>query len=67
MNTIYALLRRFATFMVAGVLTYAVDLWPNALKQAFAADVKTAVWIPIVWLLVEALQKMIREKLAGGK
>ena len=60
--TLGALLRRLAIAAGVGVATYLMDVWPDLLKKAMEQDAKTIVWIPTLWILVEVIQKYLRER-----
>lgn len=60
--TLGAVLRRFGTAAGTAVLAFVVNEWTHWLRDAMDGDPKSAAWIPIVWLVVEFVQKLIRER-----
>ncbi len=63
--TILAVLRRFAVALGAGVLSYLIGVWPETLKKALEADPVTIAWTGTIWLAIELVQKLVREKKKG--
>lgn len=64
--TIAAVGRRFAVMVGTGLLAFAADQWTHWLRKAMEGDPRSAVWIPVVWMLIEFAQKFIREIRSGG-
>lgn len=59
---LWAVVRRVAIVLGAGVLTYLGGAWPEALKKALESNADTVAWIPFVWAVIEFVQKWLRER-----
>jgi hypothetical protein len=60
-NTLKALLRRVAV----AALTTLIASWAGWIEAAVKGDETTAAWWPTLWLLLEAVQKYLRERKAA--
>jgi len=67
--TVVALVRRIATLAGSAVVAFVIENLVGWTEQGFLADPSTAVIWPIVYVLIEAVQKYLRERrafLRGG-
>lgn len=69
LNTVLAIGRRVLIAAGSGMLAVLLTQWSTWLEQGVKADPDTAVWWPVIWAMIEAFQKFLRErkKLANGK
>lgn len=61
-----AVVRRFALIAGAGLLAFALESWTGWIKTAFLADPATAVVWPVVYAILEFIQKLLRERIKWG-
>ena len=64
--TLYAILRRFGIAAGSGIFACFLAGWPEWLRGAIVVDKKTAIWWPLLWGLVELIQKAVREQKKAG-
>lgn len=58
--TIWALMRRFATLAGSAILTFVIESMVGWAQGAFLANPKTAAVWPLVYFIIEGLQKAWR-------
>lgn len=61
MSTVGALLRRIVLLAGSALITFAIENLMGWVQAGFLADPKTAAVWPVVYLLLEAIQKFWRE------
>lgn len=59
--TLGALGRRFAVLAGTGLVAYVGDQWTHWLRKALEGDPSSAAWIPVLWMSIEFIQKLVRE------
>lgn len=65
--TIFGLLRRFATAGATALIVYISGHWTDWLIAAAKGDVKSAAWLPVIYLAIEFIQKFTRTRSATKK
>ena len=58
--TVWALVRRIATLAGSALLAFVIQGWLGWVHGAFLSNPKTAALWPVVYLIIEAVQKTLR-------
>lgn len=66
-KTILAFLRRLSMLLLAGISTYLAGAWPDLLVKAVKETPGAVATLPVVLLVIEFIQKYLREKKAEQK
>lgn len=60
LTTVWALVRRIATLAGSALLTFVIQNWLGWVHGAFQDNPKTAVIWPVIYLIIEGIQKSWR-------
>jgi hypothetical protein len=60
LTTVWALIRRILTAAGSALLTFVIQGWLGWVHGAFLSNPKTAAIWPVVYLLIEGIQKSLR-------